>query len=168
VEGDIVDYAVAEDSRAAGRLVRELALPDGVVISLIARQEQLIPPQGRTRIEPGDHVILVLRSGTRPLVDRVFARSKAISGELPPAMEFPLRGSITVEELEGCYGIRMRSPAKSTLDEAIRAQLMEDTKVGSTVRFDQIVLRVREMSAAGTIEQVGMTISTMGGAPDHP
>jgi len=166
VEGDIVDYSVAADSRASGRLVRELALPDGVVISLIARQEQLIPPQGRTRIEPGDHVILVLRPETRPLVDRVFARSGTRSREHLPSIEFPLRASITVEELEGCYGIQMHSPAKNTLDEAIRARLKEDTKVGSTVRFDQIVLRIRELSAAGTIEQVGMIISTEGRASD--
>ena len=63
VDGEVVDYAIGQDSRAAGRLVKDLALPGGVVIALIARGDQIIPPQGITRIEAGDHVILVLRAG---------------------------------------------------------------------------------------------------------
>src|SRR5690606_5680583 len=72
VNGEIVDYAVGEDSRAAGRLVRDLALPDGAVIAMIARGDQIVPPQGNTRIDVGDHVILVLRPGIQPLVNQVF------------------------------------------------------------------------------------------------
>ena len=72
VDGDIVEYTVSPDCRAANRLVRELSLPDGVVISMIAREQRIIPPRGSTRVLPGDHVFLVMRPGVRPLVNRVF------------------------------------------------------------------------------------------------
>jgi potassium/hydrogen antiporter len=166
VEGDIVDYAVSEDSRAAGRLVRELALPEGVVIAMIAREDQIIPPQGRTRIEAGDHVILVLRPGTRLLVDRVFARHLSPREELPALLEFPLRGSITVRELEDFYGICMEAPRQCTLDQAIRRRLNSDElAVGRMVEFGQIALRVHEVSPSGLVEQVGMVILPQDVAP---
>ena len=107
VDGEIMDYTVAEGSRAAGRLVRDLALPTGAVIALIAREQAIIPPQGGTRILPGDHVILVLATGTRPLVDRVFGRDEAGEAALPRLVEFPLRASTRVGELEDVYGIQI-------------------------------------------------------------
>ncbi len=72
VQGEIVDYAVGEDSCAAGRLVKDLALPEGAVIAIISRGDEIIPPQGKTRIDAGDHAILVLRPGTQPLVNQIF------------------------------------------------------------------------------------------------
>ena len=75
VNGEVVDYAIGDDSRAAGRRVRDLALPEGAVIALIARGREIIPPRGHTCISPGDHVILVLQSGMQPLVNQVFGRN---------------------------------------------------------------------------------------------
>lgn len=158
VEGDIVDYTVTEDSRAAGKYVRELALPDGCTIAMIARKQQLIPPQGQTRIEPGDHVILVLKPGVGALVNQVFARVEARE-TLPVQLEFPLRASISVGELEEFYGFSLNVPPTDTLDQAIRRALgNEEVRVGSIVRFPQIALHVRELNAAGTITQVGMVV----------
>lgn len=159
VEGDIVDYLVAKESRSAGKLVKNLALPSGAVIALVARDDQLIPPQGNTRIEPGDHVILVLGSGTRPLVDQVFATEAERHEDLPPSLEFPLRASITIGELEQFYGIHMKVSANLTLEEAIRLRLGKAVpNLETIVRFDTIALRVRDIGQEGRITQVGMTI----------
>jgi len=159
VEGDIVDFTVGPDSRAAGRLVKELALPEGAVIALIAREQQIIPPQGNSRIEAGDHVILVLSPAARPLVNKVFASKIHEREELPPLLEFPLRATTTVRELEEFYGIKMDAKADATLDEAVRHRLGKDNaKVGSMVRFGQIALHVRGLTGSGIIDRVGMTI----------
>lgn len=158
VEADIVDFTIATDSHAAGRRIRELALPDGTVIAIVARGDRLIPPRGETKIEAGDHVILVLSAEARPLVNRVFARGAARE-ELPEALEFPLRATISVGELEDLYGIKMNAPPAATLDEAIRLRSPPDElRVGSVVRYGDIALRVRELNAEGTIVQVGMMI----------
>ena len=159
VDGDIVDYTVGDHSRAANRLVKELALPEGVVIALVARHDEIIPPQGNTRIEPGDHVILVLRPEARPLVNQVFASTQDARGELPFQFEFPLRGTTTVGELEDFYDIRLNVDRSSTLDEAIRQRLTPRLPVlGAVVQFSMVALRVRNINEAGQIEQVGMSI----------
>jgi cell volume regulation protein A len=159
VEGDIVDYAVGENSRAAGRLVKDLALPEGVVIALVARERDIIPPQGNTRIQPGDHVVIVLRPDTRPLVNRIFAASDQPREDLPAQVEFPLRASATVGVVEEIYGVSLNAPPTLTLDQAMREQLSgEPLVVGAMVRYRQIGLRVRALDGEGRIQQVGMII----------
>jgi len=159
VDGDIVDYLIGEDSRAAGKLVKDLALPEGVVIALILRGDQLIPPQGTTRVEAGDHAILVLRSGTRPLVNQVFARSPDQRGEIPAAFEFPLRATITVAELQEFYGIWLDLPSDVTLAKAIQ-QIRggEPVVVGAEARIGPLSFKVRSLQSDGSVEMIGMTI----------
>lgn len=160
VEADIVDYTVGPDSRAAGRLVRELALPDGAVIALVSRDGTIIPPQGDLRVQANDHVTLVIHQGVRPMVDRVFCRGEASQEGLPTKSEFPLRGSVMVGDLEELYGVKMDAPADLTLDGLIRNRLgHDDTAVlGDRVLFGQIALHVRSVSENGRVERVGMVI----------
>jgi potassium/hydrogen antiporter len=159
VDGDIVEYLVGGDSLAAGRRVRDLALPEGVVIALIARDQQVIPPQGKSRIEVGDHVIVVMRPHLRPMVDHVFSERNVEHKGLPAALEFPLRGSIRVEQLEEFYGITMNAFAGATLDEVMRQRLGSARSVmGASVNFGAINLKIRSLGPDGRIEDVGMVI----------
>jgi cell volume regulation protein A len=157
VDGDIVDYTVENDSRVAGRRVQELALPDGVVIALIARQDQIIPPHGSTRLEPGDHVIIVMRPAMRLLVDQVFGSRMAIPVKLLSDLEFPLRAATTVAELEDMYGIELDVPRELTLVEAVRLQCPDNLTPRDYVVFGPIGLRVRKDCSNDSFEQVGMT-----------
>jgi cell volume regulation protein A len=159
VDGDIVDYLVDACCLAAGRMVKDLALPDGVVVALIVRGDEFIPPQGRSRIEVGDHVVVVLRPAVRAMVDRVFAHCGQDEVQLPTALEFPLRGSIKVRDIEEFYDVKLHADHEATLDELMRAKLDdENVTLGAAVPFDEIVLYVREVTADGTIEYVGMKI----------
>ncbi|MCM2374114.1 potassium/proton antiporter [Aporhodopirellula aestuarii] len=169
VDGDIVDYFVDKGCKAEGCLIRDLAIPEGVVIALIVREEQTILPQGRTRIHNGDHVIVVLRPQVRAMVDRLFASHDSTVVSLPHQMEFPLRGSIRVSDLEQCYGLQLGRDADETLSELILGRLKEaDVKPGAEVSFDQVAFHVREIAEDGTIENLGMTILPQPApAPEH-
>lgn len=159
VDGKVLDYRVTEDSRSAGRLVKELALPGGVVIAMITRGEKVIPPQGITRIHAGDHVIVVLKPGTEPLVNQVFGRNPEERPSVPPAVEFPFRGSTTVGELVEFYSIRIDAPGTTTLDEIMRRELGPDrTEVDAVVEFGSLRFRVQRLSEDGRIELAGMSV----------
>ncbi len=159
VEGDIVDFTIDKESRAAGRLVRDLALPDGAVIAIIAREDQIIPPQGGTRIQPSDHVVLVLRPGTRPLVNKIFGKRGSPEDELPPRIEFPLRASTRVGQLEAFYGLMLDAPPEQTLAEAIINRLGPDQiEPGRMASFGTFGFFIREIADNGKIEQIGMVI----------
>lgn len=158
VDGDIVDYTVGPESRTAYRRVRDLALPQGVVIALVARDREIIPPQGDTVLEPGDHVMVVLKPEARPLVDRVFAGNHTQQIDLPQGFEFPLRAGITVAELEEMYGISLGVTPSLTLAEALISLLNDPPSEGNVVRCRQVALRIRRVNSDGVIEQVGLII----------
>lgn len=72
VDGDIVEYTVTPGCRAIGRSIRDLAFPEGAVVAMIARDQQIIPPRGSTKLEGNDHIFVVLRPEARPRVDEIF------------------------------------------------------------------------------------------------
>lgn len=157
VDGDIVEYTVHPDSRATNRHIRDLALPDGVVISMIAREQRIIPPRGSTRIEPGDHVFLVLRPGVRPLVNRLFGPGGATE-DAAARIEFPLAPEMTVGELEDFYGVRINSPPTVTIAELIDQRIgAGGLAVDDALTLGGVVLRVKEIHD-GRIGQVGLEI----------
>jgi potassium/hydrogen antiporter len=71
---EVVEFVVEPEHAAAGRLVRELGLPRDALLNIIIRGEQALPPRGSTRIEPGDHLHVLVRQEAavdfRPLLDR--------------------------------------------------------------------------------------------------
>lgn len=157
IAGDIVDFTISDVSRAAGRRLRDLALPEGAVVGLITRRDEIIPPRGSTQILSGDHVFVVLRPETRPLVNRVFGSRVGTDVPVPLPAEFPLEGTATVEDLRDFYGIELEAPAGCTLDQILRDRLQGEPEPGDVVRVGMMCLRVREMTE-DHIEWVGLSI----------
>ena len=58
----VVEVRIAPNSRAAGRQLAELALGKGILVMAIDRDGDLLVPDGQTRIEVGD-LVLLLTSG---------------------------------------------------------------------------------------------------------
>jgi potassium/hydrogen antiporter len=157
IDGDIVEYAVGEESRAAGRRLRDLALPEGVVVALIARGQDLVPPSGSTRLEPGDFVFVVLRPAVRPAVDRIFSGRPAAE-EPRQEVVFPLRALVTVAELEEFYGVGLSADGAETLGDLMERELDGDVKPGDSITRDGVRLTVEGMER-GRITTVGLSFS---------
>jgi cell volume regulation protein A len=167
VNGEIVDYAIGDDSRAAGRRVKDLALPEGAVIALIARGDQIVPPQGSTYIQPKDHVILVLKPGIQALVNQVFGSCSDVRGLIPNTLEFPLRASTTVRDIRELYDIQIDAQPEHSLAEAITHHIGSDKPaVGNAIRFGQVNFRVLRLTSEGHIEMIGMSILPMDDTPE--
>lgn len=58
----LVEERVHPGAIAAGRVVRNLDLPDHCVLTAIIRDGQLIPPRGDTVIQPGDEILAVVHA----------------------------------------------------------------------------------------------------------
>jgi trk system potassium uptake protein len=68
---EIIELEVAADSSAAGKIVKDLGLPDGSLVIAIMREGTGFVPLADSLVEAGDEVLLVLDTG---LEDRVAAR----------------------------------------------------------------------------------------------
>jgi cell volume regulation protein A len=157
VHGDIVQYTLPEGGRVNGQAIRDLALPDGAVVAMIARANRVIPPRGSTRLLPGDHVFLVLTPEARPLVDRTFSATGGVEAPLPEQVEFPLRGDTTVADLEEFYGIPLEADPACTLEELLRMRLGSRLAEGRGISLGGVKLHVRIM-ADDRVEQVGLIV----------
>jgi cell volume regulation protein A len=121
VDSDIVEYTVAPSARVAGQLLRDLALPDGVVMALVVRGGEVIMPRGTTALRPGDHIFIALRSRLKPLIDRLFD-PYAETPPLAPGLILKFQKQNTVGQLHRFFGIPgptwSKDPLGSLFDEA--------------------------------------------------
>jgi cell volume regulation protein A len=80
---EVLEFPLHEEHAAAGRRVRELALPRDALLNVIVRGEQAILPRGSTRVEPGDHLHLLVRQEAAVEMSGLLERWK--TGPLGPA-----------------------------------------------------------------------------------
>ncbi len=102
VDGEIVDYTVKPKAQVAGQQLRDLALPDGVLVTLILRGREVVMPRGSTALDPGDHVFVAMRTSLQPLIDRLFDPDPEPSS-LPAHGLLTFSAAATLEQLLRFY-----------------------------------------------------------------
>jgi len=120
VDAEIVEYTLSSDSRAANRRLSRMALPEGVVVAMITRQEQVIPPRGSTTLMAGDHLFVVLKHDYKEMVEQVFSEQGYLSEKLPP--EWQLKGASTLSDIAWCYNLNLPTELNPelTLEDVVR------------------------------------------------
>ncbi|MCU0717774.1 MAG: potassium/proton antiporter [Pirellula sp.] len=159
VDADIVDYYIDEDTLAAGKMIRDLALPYEVVIALIVRQGKSKLPKGSSRIEAGDHIIVVVHQSVRQAVDHIFARSRNQAGaeSWPDQVEFPIRGIVKLSDLEQSYGLRLKGEPHTALHQWLRANSEDSAfSIGTEIHSDIVTFTVRGVDNNGNATLIGM------------
>jgi len=160
VEADIVDYYIDADTKVVGRQIRDLALPEEVVVALVVRKRHSCLPKGSFQIETGDHVIVIVNRNVRQVVDRIFSRSSTdkAATEWPADVEFPLRGEVRLSQLFEFYSIKLNGAADTTIDRWICDQLSaKEVAVGKIVESNGARFRIRELGPTKKILLVGLT-----------
>jgi len=69
---EMVELEVGETSPFADRIIEDISLPDGVLLSAIMRDGKAILARGSTEILPGDHVLCLLEPGKEKELIKVF------------------------------------------------------------------------------------------------
>jgi cell volume regulation protein A len=69
-------YTVHRQSAVAGALVRDLSLPNGSLLMLMLRGEEVLAPHGTTHFEVGDHVCVFVAPGDRPVLHLLLGRAQ--------------------------------------------------------------------------------------------
>jgi trk system potassium uptake protein TrkA len=70
-EAELVEAQVLATSPLAGKLVREVDFPEGVMVGAVMKGERVMKPTGDLRIEAGDVIALFTMAGDRPEVERL-------------------------------------------------------------------------------------------------
>jgi trk system potassium uptake protein TrkA len=70
-EAEVIEAQVMGTSPMSGKMVRDIDFPEGVLIGMIRKGDQLIKPSGNTRVDEGDIVVLFALSADVPEVERL-------------------------------------------------------------------------------------------------
>lgn len=163
VDAEIIEYAVAADAPAAGRRIRDLPLPEGVLVAMVARDNRLVPPGGATRIRAGDYVFVMSRRDLRTLVDRLFSDRGPERAPVAKLVEFPLRGDTAVRELREYYDIGIEAPDDETLGALIAEGLGRVPAEGEWIQVGAYMLIARTVRH-GQVERVALEVMHASGA----
>jgi cell volume regulation protein A len=124
-----------------GQQLRDLALPDGVLVTLILRGRQVVMPRGATALEPGDHVFLALRSKLQPLIDRLFDPDPD-PPLLPEDLQLAFNATTTVEQLHRFFGLPLPDVGSSYDPARSLGSLLADARESRAVRFGAFGIQV--------------------------
>jgi len=58
--GEVIEATAAKGSRLVSGTLREIGLPDGMLVGAVVRNGDVIMPTGETRVQPGDSIIAVV------------------------------------------------------------------------------------------------------------
>lgn len=138
VDGEIIDYTVVASSPVAGQLLRDLSLPDGVVVTLVVRGNEVIMPRGSTALQPGDHAFIGMRRQLKPLIDRLFDPD-AEPPPLAPGFTLTVPEYRTVGQLHRFFGV----PGATWSTESVGA-LVEEMSEGQPARLGPFLVTLNE------------------------
>lgn len=155
VDAEIVKYTLGGDARATGRLLSQMALPEGVVVAMITRGASVLPPRGSTPLEANDHLFVVLKPESRAFVDCVFSQATEATQSSLPDEELRLKGSTRVDDVWCSYGIDLATDRNQTLDRFLKEALGEKLRPGAELSAGTATLTVRD-ELHGRITTVGI------------
>ncbi len=157
VDAEIVEYTLRENSRAANRLLAEVALPESAVVAMITRGSTVIAPRGSTQIRSGDHLFVVLKPELRPFTDSVFSDSPDATTSELPKLELRLKGSTRIQDIRNSYGIDLGLEDGLSLQDVMRDYASDQAEPGYSVILHGVRLKICNM--------VGERIATVSLAP---
>lgn len=159
VDAEIVEYTLSDTSRAANRRLARMALPEGVVVAMITRKEQVIPPRGSTVLQAGDHLFVVLKPEFKDMVEQAFADTGFQSESLPK--EWRLKGASRLEDIQWCYNLAFAPTAhlELTLEQLAYNHLNGQVEKNAQFVLGDTLFRVDEVVAdrAVTVSVIAAT-----------
>lgn len=145
VDAEIVEYTLGESSRAAGRLLSEMALPESTVVAMITRGSTVILPRGSTRLSSGDNLFVVLKSEMRAFVDSVFSEASAAFSDDLPKTELRLKGNTRIGDVRNSYGVVLGPEEQLSLQALMETHAGGETTPGFSIVLEGVRLQIAEM-----------------------
>ncbi len=71
-EAEVIEAQILSPSSLAGRKIRDIDFPEGVLVGAVMKGEEVIKPGGETRIDEGDVIVVFALAEDVPEVERLF------------------------------------------------------------------------------------------------
>ncbi|MFO7898508.1 MAG: TrkA family potassium uptake protein [Planctomycetota bacterium] len=74
---NITEIVLSDDSPAAGKVLRDLELPEGSLVAVVLRDDETVVPGGATKLRTGDRIVLITLPGNHGPALRAITGEKA-------------------------------------------------------------------------------------------
>lgn len=71
-EAEVIEAQVLSTSPLAGKTIRDIDFPEGVMVGAIKKKDKILRPTGGTRVEDGDVIVVFTMAADVPAVERLF------------------------------------------------------------------------------------------------
>jgi trk system potassium uptake protein TrkA len=71
-EAEVIEAQVLSTSPIAGQLIRDIDFPEGVLVAAVQKGGKIVRPDGGTRIDEGDVIVVFALAADVPEVERLF------------------------------------------------------------------------------------------------
>jgi Trk K+ transport system NAD-binding subunit len=82
--GEVIEAEALEGSRLTRGMLREVGMPDGMLVGGLVRDGKLIIPDGDTRVRPGDRVVAVVTYRAVQKAEAMLASRRRADAVMPP------------------------------------------------------------------------------------
>ncbi|WP_373080818.1 potassium/proton antiporter [Zhongshania sp.] len=158
---DLVVYQVVASSRTIGKLILQLALPDGAQVVALIRDEIPLKSEGEI-LKEGDQVVIVATTGMAEKLAEVFSPALSrISSKISSNFfgDFSIRPSSSLGDLASLYGFAIPDELKDiTIGEHLTAKFRGRPVVGDAQEFPPVKLIVKEIKN-GEISLIGLKLN---------
>lgn len=157
VDAEIIEYTIAQTSKAVDRRLAQLALPDGAVVAMITRENSVVPPRGSTILRAGDHLFVVSKHDFKPLLELAFA-DEGYQSEEPVELSH-LKGASYLSELQRSYNLDLAIDQSNdcTLEQLFKQALDGPLEQGTEYKRDGYIFKIEE-SIQSRVLTVSVTV----------
>ena len=71
-EAEVIEAQILSPSSLAGRQIRDIDFPEGVMVGAVLKNDEMVKPTGSTRIDEGDVIVVFALAADVPEVERLF------------------------------------------------------------------------------------------------
>ncbi len=71
-EAEVIEAQILSTSTIAGKMIRDIDFPEGVLVGAVMKGDKVVKPTGATRIDEGDVIVVFSLSADVPEVERLF------------------------------------------------------------------------------------------------